>query len=112
MNAGGLAWRRTVAGRGWRESGHEHDATHSSSAHTGTIAVVTTARPSAVSFRNSSNTFIRLVGPTGSGCGVSIRLRDPDLQWRVYVDMAPSGIQKETMIGEDIFGFDTDCTAM
>lgn len=40
---------------------------------------------------------------TGTGGGISIRVGGPDEKrpWRVFV--APSGVQKEDMIGEDIF---------
>jgi len=43
---------------------------------------------------------------TGTGGGVSIRVGGPDENrpWRVFV--APSGIQKEDMIGDDIFELD------
>lgn len=45
---------------------------------------------------------------TGTGGGVSIRVGGPSegRPWRVFV--APSGIQKEDMIGEDVFELDMD----
>jgi methylthioribulose 1-phosphate dehydratase/enolase-phosphatase E1 len=49
---------------------------------------------------------------TGTGGGCSIRVGGPeeDRPWRVFV--APSGIQKEDMIGEDIFEMDMDQTVI
>jgi len=45
---------------------------------------------------------------TGTGGGVSIRVGGPseNRPWRVFV--APSGIQKEDMIGDDVFELDMD----
>lgn len=44
----------------------------------------------------------------GTGGGVSIRVPHPQTKtWRVFV--APSGLQKEDMIGDDIFELDMDC---
>mmetsp|Transcript_30542 Transcript_30542/g.44604 ORF Transcript_30542/g.44604 Transcript_30542/m.44604 type:complete len:662 (+) Transcript_30542:190-2175(+) len=47
-------------------------------------------------------------GATGTSGGVSIRTGGPseNRPWRVFV--APSGIQKEDMIGEDVFELDMD----
>ncbi|KAG7337851.1 methylthioribulose-1-phosphate dehydratase [Nitzschia inconspicua] len=53
-------------------------------------------------------TFYRFGWATGTGGGVSIRVGGPEegRPWRVFV--APSGIQKEDMIGDDIFELDMD----
>lgn len=50
--------------------------------------------------------FYRFGWATGTGGGVSIRVGGPseNRPWRVFV--APSGIQKEDMIGDDIFELD------
>ncbi len=50
--------------------------------------------------------FYRSGWATGTGGGVSIRVGGPseNRAWRVFV--APSGIQKEDMIGDDIFELD------
>jgi hypothetical protein len=47
--------------------------------------------------------FYRFGWATGTGGGVSIRVGGPseNRPWRVFV--APSGIQKEDMIGDDVF---------
>jgi len=52
--------------------------------------------------------FYRNGWATGTGGGVSIRVGGPeeDRPWRVFV--APSGIQKEDMIGDDIFELDME----
>jgi hypothetical protein len=52
--------------------------------------------------------FYRNGWATGTGGGVSIRVGGPEENrpWRVFV--APSGIQKEDMIGDDIFELDMD----
>jgi methylthioribulose 1-phosphate dehydratase/enolase-phosphatase E1 len=52
--------------------------------------------------------FYRNGWATGTGGGVSIRVGGPseNRPWRVFV--APSGIQKEDMIGDDVFELDMD----
>ena len=52
--------------------------------------------------------FYRFGWATGTGGGISIRVGGPDENrpWRVFV--APSGIQKEDMIGDDVFELDMD----
>ena len=52
--------------------------------------------------------FYRCGWATGTGGGVSIRVGGPaeNRPWRVFV--APSGIQKEDMVGDDVFELDMD----
>lgn len=52
--------------------------------------------------------FYRFGWATGTGGGISIRVGGPSegRPWRVFV--APSGIQKEDMIGDDVFELDMD----
>lgn len=91
--------------------GHEHDAVSSSSANTG-IALAQSTDEQALAVRcliaQLCETFYRAGWATGTGGGCSIRVRNPtdSTSWRVFV--APSGIQKEDMIGDDIFELDMD----
>jgi methylthioribulose 1-phosphate dehydratase / enolase-phosphatase E1 len=96
------------------EHGHEHDAKTSSSSNlpTTTAAVspseltVEDVEQQAYAVRSLiaqlCETFYKAGWATGTGGGCSIRVLHPiTQQWRVFV--APSGIQKEDMIGDDIF---------
>ena len=100
---------------GWTrlgEGGHEHDAKTSSSANVPSSTEISTLSPSAQVEEQAytvrsliaqlCETFFRAGWATGTGGGCSIRVRHPVTnEWRVFV--APSGIQKEDMIGDDIF---------
>lgn len=104
---------------GWSrlgEGGHEHDAVTSSSANTGD-AMADSADEQALAVRSLiaqlCETFYKAGWATGTGGGCSIRVKNPaknDNSWRVFV--APSGIQKEDMIGDDIFELDMDRTVV
>ena len=87
-------------------SGHEHDATHSTSTHTGTKALDHPDDAVRSLIAQLCECFYRQGWATGTGGGVSIRIPDDTHGWRVFV--APSGIQKEDMIGEDVFCLDMD----
>jgi methylthioribulose-1-phosphate dehydratase len=100
---------------GWSrlgEGGHEHDAVTSSSANIGTALTGSSAEEQALAVRSLiaqlCEKFYQAGWATGTGGGCSIRVRNPDKAdtWRVFV--APSGIQKEDMIGDDIFELDMD----
>jgi methylthioribulose 1-phosphate dehydratase / enolase-phosphatase E1 len=109
-------WIGLYEGSGWTrlgEGGHEHDTKTSSSANLpSSLAVGDDVSPEeqveqqALAVRGLiaqlCETFYRAGWATGTGGGCSIRVRHPDTgAWRVFV--APSGIQKEDMIGDDIF---------
>mmetsp|Transcript_3936 Transcript_3936/g.9563 ORF Transcript_3936/g.9563 Transcript_3936/m.9563 type:complete len:650 (+) Transcript_3936:107-2056(+) len=53
-------------------------------------------------------TFYNFGWATGTGGGVSIRVGGPDEDRPYRVFVAPSGIQKEDMIGDDVFELDMD----
>jgi len=100
---------------GWSrlgQDGHEHDARTSSSTNTGeTVTDPDKAVRSLIA--QLCESFYQAGWATGTGGGVSIRLPSSSSsstnnknEWRVYV--APSGIQKEDMIAEDIFVLDMD----
>lgn len=103
----GLAAGWTRIGGG----GTEMDARHSSSQAAGP-ALVHDAAQEAVAVRSLiaqlCETFYKAGWATGTGGGVCIRTGGPSQKkpWRVFV--APSGIQKEDMIGDDIFELDMD----
>jgi methylthioribulose 1-phosphate dehydratase/enolase-phosphatase E1 len=101
---------------GWTRiggGGTEMDARHSSSASAG-AALIQNAQEEAVAVRaliaQLCETFYKAGWATGTGGGVCIRTGGPSQNqtrpWRVFV--APSGIQKEDMIGDDIFELDMD----
>jgi methylthioribulose 1-phosphate dehydratase / enolase-phosphatase E1 len=56
--------------------------------------------------------FYRNGWATGTGGGISIRVGGPDEQRPFRVFVAPSGIQKEDMIGDDVFELDMDRTVI
>jgi methylthioribulose 1-phosphate dehydratase / enolase-phosphatase E1 len=99
---------------GWSrlgEGGHEHDAITSSSANIGTSLTGLSSEKQARAVRSLiaqlCETFYQAGWATGTGGGCSIRVKSPiDQSWRVFV--APSGIQKEDMVGDDIFELDMD----
>jgi methylthioribulose-1-phosphate dehydratase len=85
-------------------SGSEFDARHSSSATSGSLAESPEQEAEAVKalIAQLCEQFYRNGWATGTGGGVSIRIPATDSgDYRVFV--APSGIQKEDMIGEDVF---------
>jgi methylthioribulose 1-phosphate dehydratase / enolase-phosphatase E1 len=99
--------------KGWTRIGKgstEMDARHSASQSAESI--VEGAEQEAISVRSLiaqlCEKFYNLGWATGTGGGVSIRVGGPseDRPWRVFV--APSGIQKEDMIGADIFELDME----
>lgn len=97
-------WTRIGAGQ------TELDAVHSRSQGTGILdrndAEQAQAARSLIA--QLCETFYRQGWATGTGGGVSIRVGGPSQNrpWRVFV--APSGIQKEDMIGDDVFELDMD----
>ena len=99
---------------GWSRlgaSGLEHDAVTSSSAPTGATLAPFSAAEQARAVRSLiaqlCETFYKAGWATGTGGGCSIRVAHPVTgAWRVFV--APSGIQKEDMIGDDVFELDMD----
>ena len=111
-----------LMGSGWTRlgaSGHEHDRSTSTSSNLGTtttkneaVATIDDVHEQAYAVRSLiaqlCETFYQMGWATGTGGGCSIRVLHPIEQdrWRVFV--APSGIQKEDMIGNDIFELDMD----
>jgi methylthioribulose 1-phosphate dehydratase / enolase-phosphatase E1 len=112
-----------LEGSGWTrlgESGHEHDRCTSSSSNLpkdnaatkNETATIDDVHEQAYAVRSLiaqlCETFYRMGWATGTGGGCSIRVSHPidKGRWRVFV--APSGIQKEDMIGNDIFELDMD----
>jgi methylthioribulose-1-phosphate dehydratase len=101
--------RRWLTGlsQGWTRigSGHEHDAVTSTSKNIGAVQSID---PVAIKclIAQLCEFFYRQGWATGTGGGCSIRVRDDKGTWRVFV--APSGIQKEDMIWQDIFELDMD----
>ena len=109
-----------LVGSGWTRlgaSGHEHDRSTSVSSNlpdgaTHVAATMEDVHEQAYAVRSLiaqlCETFYQMGWATGTGGGCSIRVRHaltPET-WRVFV--APSGIQKEDMIGNDIFELDMD----
>lgn len=93
---------------GWTRIGagaHEHDARHGASQAAGRdLHVSDEAEAQAVRALISQlcERFYQFGWATGTGGGVSIRVGGKNGRpWRVFV--APSGIQKEDMIGDDIY---------
>jgi len=102
-------WIGLSTGGGWTrlgESGHEHDSKTGSSVHTGDLVENSSEAVKSL-IAQLCEAFYKVGWATGTGGGVSIRIPDPSTEdWRVYV--APSGLQKEDLIGEDIFCLDMD----
>mmetsp|Transcript_8659 Transcript_8659/g.9925 ORF Transcript_8659/g.9925 Transcript_8659/m.9925 type:complete len:684 (-) Transcript_8659:111-2162(-) len=99
--------------KGWTRIGKgstEMDARHSSSQTAGSIEETPEEEAESVKALISQlcEQFYRNGWATGTGGGVSIRVGGPleNRPYRVFV--APSGIQKEDMIGDDIFELDMD----
>ena len=99
--------------KGWTRigSGHEHDVRHSTSG-VGEAHAHDSPQGEAEAVRSLvaqlCEKFYEHGWATGTGGGVSIRVGGPGegRPWRVFV--APSGIQKEDMIGQDVFELDMD----
>lgn len=94
---------------GWTRIGagtSEIDARHSSSQAAGHDlheCLVSEARAVRALISQLCERFYQFGWATGTGGGVSIRVggEDQGRPWRVFV--APSGIQKEDMIGDDVY---------
>lgn len=111
-----------LMGSGWTRlgvSGHEHDRSTSTSSNLPSDpttksegATINDVHEQAYAVRSLiaqlCETFYQMGWATGTGGGCSIRVLHPieKDRWRVFV--APSGIQKEDMIGNDIFELDMD----
>lgn len=92
--------------QGWTrigEGSHEHDAKTSSSKNIGGEAVVVDPVAIKSLIAQLCEFFYQQGWATGTGGGCSIRVQDNG-KWRVFV--APSGIQKEDMIYQDVFELD------
>ena len=96
----------TRIGEGATELDARHSSSQSSAKHTECLVEEATSVKSLIS--QLCEQFYRNGWATGTGGGVSIRVGGPqeDRPYRVFV--APSGIQKEDMIGEDVFELDMD----
>jgi methylthioribulose 1-phosphate dehydratase/enolase-phosphatase E1 len=97
--------------KGWTRIGHgstELDARHSSSqsAESATANREEEAESVKSLIAQLCEQFYRNGWATGTGGGVSIRVPSDNGAYRVFV--APSGIQKEDMIGEDVFELDME----
>ena len=91
--------------QGWTrigEGGHEHDAKPSESKNIGGSSIVDPVAIKSL-IAQLCEFFYQQGWATGTGGGCSIRVQDQG-KWRVFV--APSGIQKEDMIYQDIFELD------
>lgn len=90
--------------QGWTRigSGHEHDAVSSTSKNIGEANVVDPVAIKSL-IAQLCEFFYQQGWATGTGGGCSIRVQENGA-WRVFV--APSGIQKEDMIWQDIFELD------
>ena len=89
-------------------TGSAVDATHSESA-SGVSTVTNTEEEGAAArclVAQLCEKFYTFGWCPGTGGGVSIRVKSASDNWRVFV--TPSGLQKEDMIGEDIFEMDMD----
>jgi hypothetical protein len=93
---------------GWTRIGagaSEMDARHSSSQAAGKALVADGGAQEAQAVRalisQLCERFYQMGWATGTGGGVSIRVGGVGRPWRVFV--APSGIQKEDMIGDDVY---------
>jgi methylthioribulose 1-phosphate dehydratase / enolase-phosphatase E1 len=103
-------WTRISAGA------HEHDARHGASQSARVTVVDVTCAQSVAQEATVVRALVAQLcesmyhqgWATGTGGGVSVRVGGPseDRPWRVFV--APSGIQKEDLIGEDMFELDMD----
>jgi methylthioribulose 1-phosphate dehydratase/enolase-phosphatase E1 len=91
-------------------TGHEHDFRHSSSGVGEALNETPEQEADTVCslIAQLCETFYNRGWATGTGGGVSIRVggETENRPWRVFV--APSGIQKEDMIGHDVFELDMD----
>jgi methylthioribulose 1-phosphate dehydratase / enolase-phosphatase E1 len=99
--------------KGWTRIGDgttELDARHSSSQSAGKFTENLAEEANTVKALISQlcEQFYRNGWATGTGGGVSIRVGGPQEKRPYRVFVAPSGIQKEDMIGEDIFELDMD----
>lgn len=87
------------------------DKVHSES-HSGTVRTFTDPKEEAETVKcliaQLCEHFFKVGWAQGTGGGVSIRVGGPDEDrpWRVFV--APSGLQKEDIIGDDVFELDID----
>lgn len=109
-------WIGIQSHAGWTRIGQgatELDARVSSSQscrtdNNDTIDLTEEARSVRALIAQLCETFYKAGWATGTGGGVSIRVGGPseNRPWRIFV--APSGIQKEDMIGQDIFELDMD----
>lgn len=90
--------------QGWTRigSGHEHDAVSSKSKNIGEAKAVDPVAIKSL-IAQLCEFFYQQGWATGTGGGCSIRVQENGT-WRVFV--APSGIQKEDMIWQDIFELD------
>jgi methylthioribulose 1-phosphate dehydratase/enolase-phosphatase E1 len=100
--------------KGWTRIGDgttEMDARHSSSQSAGKFHESLQDEANAVKSLISQlcEQFYRSGWATGTGGGVSIRVGGPQENRPYRVFVAPSGIQKEDMIGDDVFELDMDC---
>lgn len=102
-------WSRIGAGRDGKAAS---ELSHAVSSSNRGIAILEDAESEARAVRSLiaqlCEQFYRMGWATGTGGGVSIRCGGPieNRPWRVFV--APSGLQKEDMIGDDIFELDMD----
>lgn len=99
--------------KGWTRIGEgttELDARHSSSQSAGKFHESLQDEANAVKALISQlcEQFYRSGWATGTGGGVSIRVGGPQENRPYRVFVAPSGIQKEDMIGDDVFELDMD----
>lgn len=99
---------------GWTRIGKgstEMDARHSDSQSGKSLVVDAEEESKSVKSLISQlcEAFFKNGWATGTGGGLSIRVGGPseNRPWRVFV--APSGLQKEDVIGDDIFELDMDC---
>jgi len=103
-------WSRIGTGTDGKEAS---ELTHAVSSSNRGAAIVEDSSSEALAVRSLiaqlCEQFYRFGWATGTGGGVSIRVGGPaeNRPWRVFV--APSGIQKEDMIGDDVFELDMDC---
>jgi methylthioribulose 1-phosphate dehydratase / enolase-phosphatase E1 len=99
--------------KGWTRIGEgttELDSRHSSSQSAGKIYESHEEEGNSIKALISQlcEQFYRIGWATGTGGGVSIRVGGPSENRPYRVFVAPSGIQKEDMIGEDIFELDME----
>jgi len=114
LYSGHRRWIGVSSGAGWTRIGEgatELDARHGASQSVGAVKIACEeeeGRSVRSLIAQLCERFYKEGWATGTGGGVSIRVGGPseNRPWRVFV--APSGIQKEDMIGEDIFELDMD----